>query len=142
MTQHAIFAGLIVDEQDRPVEDVYIGDEPCYVVDDAGFRRHIPSAEVDRQVLHAMMEAISGHEDLITDHTAKMIGQDDIFSRAMIGSQLKNIDKQFESLLQTGIPEEGRAYLGMVGFRIRINLHGEVLEVIQPGISAADDGDE
>jgi hypothetical protein len=34
-----------------------------------------------------------------------------------------------------------RAYLGMMGFRIIINIHGEVLRVEQPGI-ASDEGDE
>jgi hypothetical protein len=42
--------------------------------------------------------------------------------------------------MTTGIPEEVRAYLGMMGFRIRINLHGEVLEIDQPGIET-DEGE-
>ena len=82
---------------------------------------------------------IEGNEDQLADQTAKMLGQDDIFSRALIENQLKNLDQQFEAVLKTGIPEEGRAYMGMMGFRIRINVHGEVLEVIQPGTTASDD---
>lgn len=134
-----IFSGLIVDELDQPVPVAYVGDEPCYVVDDAGFLRHIPCEHVDRQVLRQMAEMIEGHEDLLAEQTAKMLGQEDIFSRAMIENQLKNIDQQFETVLQIGIPEEGRAYMGMMGFRVRINVHGEVLEVNQPGIIAPDD---
>jgi hypothetical protein len=57
----------------------------------------------------------------------------------MIQAQLKNIDQQFDNLMQTGLPEELRAYLGMMGFRIRINIHGEVLDVAQPGIVSDDD---
>lgn len=140
MSRKPVFAGLIVDEQDQPVEVTYVGDEPCYVVDDAGFRRHIPSEQVDRQVLNAMREMIEGHEDMISEQTAKMLGQDDIFSRAMIETQLKQIDKQFDNLLETGIPEEGRAYMGMMGFRVKINVHGEVLDIEQPGI--IDSGEE
>lgn len=136
-----LFAGLIVDENDQPVEVAYVGDEPCYVVNDRGFRRHIPSEQVDRQVLDIMRQQIEGHEDLLSEQTAKMLGQEDPFSRAMIYTQLRNLDKQFEQLLQTGIPEEGRAYLGMMGFRIVINLHGEVLRVEQPGI-VSDEGDD
>lgn len=142
MTNKALFAGLVIDELDRPVDVVTIGDEPCYVVDDAGFRRHIPSEQVDRQVLQSMKESITGHEDIITDQTAKMTGQDDIFSRAMIGAQIKNMDKHFDNLLETGIPEDGRTFLGMMGFRIRINVHGEVIEVLQPGIAESDGEDE
>ncbi len=133
MPNQALFSGLVIDEYDRPVEVAYVGEEPCYVVDDAGFRRHIPSEQVDRQVLEFMSESIEGHEDLLSEQAAKMLGQDDIFSMAMIANQLKNIDKQFDSLLETGIPEPARAYLGMMGFKIRINIHGEVLEVDQPG---------
>jgi hypothetical protein len=105
MTHQALFAGLVFDEMQRPTEVAYVGDEPCYVVDDNGFRRHIPSEQVDRQVLDMMREMIEGHEEMLTDQTAKMLGQDDIFSKAIIESQLKNIDKQLETLFEIGIPE-------------------------------------
>jgi hypothetical protein len=139
MSSQPLFSGLVVDEFDQPVPIVYVGDEPCYVVDDVGFRRHIPCEQVDRQVLRVMGEMIQGNEDLLADQTAKMLGQDDIFSRALIENQLKNLDQQFEAVLKAGIPEEGRAYMGMMGFRVRINVHGEVLEVNQPGAIAPDD---
>lgn len=134
MTRKALFVGLIVDELDNPVETGYVGDDPCYIVDDAGFLRHIPSELVDRQVLASMQEMIEGHEDLISEQAAKMLGQEDIFSMAMIASQLKNMDQQIEKLLEVGIPEESLTYMGMVGFRIKINIHGEVIGVIQPGM--------
>jgi hypothetical protein len=139
MPNQAVFAGLVFDEYDRPAEVVYVGEEPCYVVNDAGFHRHIPAEQVDRQVLENMAQLISGHEDVVTEQTAKMLGQEDPFSVAMIQTQLKNIHQQFDSLMKTGLPEELRAYLGMMGFRIRINLHGEVLDVEQPGMAADDD---
>jgi hypothetical protein len=139
MAHQPLFAGLIVDEFDQPVDFGYVGSDPCYIVDDAGFRRHIPSEQVDRQVLNKMLEIIDGHEDLLSEQAAKMLGQDDIFTRAMIETQLKQMDKQFDQILETGIPEEGRAYMGMTGFRIRINVHGEVLEINQPGMIAPED---
>ena len=139
MAYQPVFAGLIYDEFNQPVEVAYIGLEPCYVVNDAGFRRHIPSEQVDRQVLGMMGQIIEEHEDAITDQTAKMLGQDDPFSKAMIEAQLKNIDQKFDDLMKVGLPEEVRAYMGMMGFRIRINLHGEVLEVEQPGMTATDE---
>jgi hypothetical protein len=134
MSPRPLFEGLVVDESDQPVEVTYIGDEPCYVVNDAGFLRHIPTEQVDRQVLQIMFEMIQGSEGLISEQAAKMLGQEDIFTKAMIESQLKQMDKQFETLLNTGIPEEGRAYMGMMGFSIRINVHGEVVDVNQPGM--------
>ncbi len=135
----ALFEGLVVDEYDRPVEVVYVGEDPCYVVDDNGFRRHIDAEIVDRQVLNAMKEMIAGHEDIISEQAAKMLGQDDPFSRASIAQQIKNMDKYFDKVLEIGFPEEQRAYMGMMGFRVRINVHGEVLEVEQPGMIADDD---
>lgn len=135
----AIFEGLVVDEFDRPVEVVMVGDEPCYVVDDSGFRRHIAAVEVDRQVLEQMAESIEGNEPMLAEMAARQLGQEDIFSKAIIETQLKNVDSYLENLMQVGLPEEARAYLGMMGFRIRINMHGEILDVEQPGIIAPDD---
>jgi hypothetical protein len=132
MPKQPLFAGLIVDEAGRPAETALVGGEPFYVVDDAGFRRHIPSEQVDRQVLQHMQEMMKGHEGLLSEHTAKMLGQEDLFTKAAIEQQLKNIEKQFEALMQAGIPEEGRAYLGMLGFKVIINYHGEVVKVEQP----------
>lgn len=139
MTYQPLFKGLIFDEYDQPVEVTDVGSEPCYVVNDAGFRRHIPSEQVDRQVLNHMASMIEGHEDELAEQTAKMLGQDDIFSKALIENQLKNMDQQYEAVLKAGIPDEGRAYMGMMGFRVKINVHGEVLEVNQPGTIAPDE---
>ena len=65
MPRQALFAGLIVDEYDHPVGNAYVGEEPCYVVNDAGFKRHIPSEQVDRQVLEQMRQQIRGNEDVL-----------------------------------------------------------------------------
>ncbi len=140
MTQ-PLFAGLIVDENGKAVETGIVGGEPMYVVNDYGFRRHIPSEQVDRQVLKIMAEQIKGHEDVLSEQTAKMLGQEDIFTKAIIQNQLKNIDQQLDQVLQTGIPEEGRAYMGMMGFKVIINVHGEVVGVEQPGAIMGDEGE-
>jgi len=123
------------------VDSGLIGSEPCYVVDDSGFRRHIPAEQIDRAVLAQMSEMMKGSEDLISEQTAKMLGQDDPFSKAMIEQQLRNIDQQFDALMKTGIPEDLRAYLGMMGFKIVINYHGELVRVEQPGTTSSDDGE-
>ncbi len=133
MPRQPLFAGLVVDENDQAVEATIVGEEPFYVVNDAGFRRHIPADQVDRQVLVHMQEMMKGSEGLISEQTARMLGQEDIFTKAMIEQQLKNMDQQFEALMQQGIPEEGRAYLGMLGLKVVINLHGEVIRIEQPG---------
>lgn len=136
--RRALFEGLVVDEFDRPVGVAYVGNDPCYVIDDQGFRRHIDSASVDRQVLQSFKELIAGSEDLVSEQAAKMLGQDDIFTRASISQQIKHMEEHFDQILEAGIPDEQRAYMGMMGFRVRINLHGEVIEVVQPGVSDPD----
>jgi len=140
MSRQPLFAGLVFDESGRPAETALVGDEPCYVVDDYGFRRHIPAEQVDRVVLSQIADLMKGSEDLISEQTAKMLGQEDVFTKAAIEQQLKNIDKQFDQLMQAGIPEDMRAYMGMTGFKIIINMHGEVLKVEQPG-AASDEGE-
>lgn len=140
MAREPLFKGLVVDVNDQMVGTSTIGNEPCYVVNDAGFLRHIPAEQVDRQVLKLMLDQIKGNEELLAEQAAKMLGQEDIFSRALLNKQIKNMDQQYEQIYQHGIPEEGRAYMGMLGFKIIINYHGEVLNVIQP--SSAAPGDE
>ena len=140
MPRQPLFAGLVVDEADRRVDTAYVGDEPCYVVDDYGFHRHIPAGQVDRVVLSQIAGLMKGSEDILSEQTAKMLGQEDVFTKAAIEQQLKIIDKQFEQLMEVGIPEDMRAYLGMVGFKIVINVHGEVIKVEQPG-TASDEGE-
>lgn len=140
MSKEPLFKGLIIDEYDQPVSTGSIGSEPCYIVNDAGFMRHIPSEPVDMKVLQSFSEQIVGNEELIADQTAKMMGQDDLFTHAIIENQLKNIDKQYAQVLQTGIPEETRIYLGMMGFRVVIDVHGEIIRIDQPATRSDENG--
>lgn len=122
----------MIDAEDDPVDVVEIGGEAFYVVDDDGFLRHIESETVDRQVLNELYSLIDGNEELISLGTMRMLGQEDIFTKAAIEESLRKADQQFEALLQTGLPEDMLAWLGMMGFQVRIDVHGDVLEVIQP----------
>ena len=141
MPRQPLFAGLVIDENGNVADTAFIG-EPMYVVDDAGFRRHIPSEQVDRAVLSQIAGLMKGSEELLSEQTAKMIGQEDIFTKAMLENQLKNIDKQFDQLIETGIPEDMRIYLGMVGFKVVINVHGEVQKIDQPSAPSDEGGEE
>ncbi|NMC28979.1 MAG: hypothetical protein GYA45_02770 [Pelolinea sp.] len=138
MSQRAVFEGLIVDEKDRSVATEYVGAEATYVVDDDGFMRHIASEYVDRQVLNFLKEQILQNKDILADQATKMLGQEDIFSRAVIENQLEDVDKQMDMLLNTGLPTSNREYLGMMGFKVRIDVHGDILEIVQPVASDED----
>lgn len=133
MANTPLFAGLVVDENGKLAESASIGNEPAYVIDDDGFKRHIPAEQIDRAVLNQFAEMMKGSEELLSKETAKMMGQDDPFSQAMIQNQLKNIESHFEVIMKTGLPEDMRAYLGMMGFKVVINYHGEIVRVEQPG---------
>lgn len=139
MSREPVFKGLVFDENDQPVGTSTIGSEPFYVINDDGFLRHIPSEDVDRKVLETLAEQISGNEDVIAEQTAKMLGQEDLFTHAIITNQLKNLGKQFDQLLETGMPEEARVYLGMTGFKVVIDIHGEIVHLEQPTMPASGD---
>src|SRR3989304_3973133 len=132
MARHALFGGLVVDENDNPVPVVTIGEEAFYVVDDQGFRRHIEIERVDRQVLATLKERIEGHEDFISRGTMELIGQEGIFTKAAIEASLQNLEAHFDQLLTQGLPEDARAWLGMMGFRVVIDLHGAVVRGEEP----------
>ncbi len=137
MARTAMFAGLVVDENGAPAEVDYVGENACYVVDDEGFRRFIDAEEVDRQVLRFMREQVDEHRDLAVGQMLDMMGQDDIFTKAALESSIDNL----EEAVGQPIPDEARQYLAMLGFRIVVDVHGEVVEMAMPG-AAADDGDE
>jgi hypothetical protein len=132
MAAQAVFQGLIYDEFGNPVEVTSVGGETFYVVDDDGFRRHIESKDVDRQILEQMFSQIEGNEELISQGTMKMLGQEDIFTKAAIESSLKDVEGQIEQMLLTGLPEDARMWMGMVGFRATIDIHGNVIHIEQP----------
>lgn len=139
MSSPVLFEGLITDEYGQPVEVRQVGSKYFYVIDDDGFLRHVESESVDRQVLEELFGMIAGQEDMISEGAMKMLGQEDIFTKAAIEASLKDVDGQIEGLMETGLPEDMRAWLGMMGFRVVIDIHGEVLEITQP---AAPDGSE
>ncbi len=117
----------------------HIGEEAHYVINDAGFKRHVAAEVIDRAVLRDLRAQITQHQELVSDNALKMLGQDDLFTKAMIDSSLKNIDSHMDQLMQQGLPSGARQWLGMLGFRIVVNHHGDVLKLDQPGIVAPDD---
>jgi hypothetical protein len=140
MSKKAVFEGLVFDENDQQLSVAFVGGDACYVINDDGFMRHIPSEQIDSQVLGALFGQIEENKDVITEQTVKMIGQDDLFTHAIIQNQLENVDEQMDRILELGLPESGRAYLGLLGFKIVVNYHGEILRVEQPSMPA--EGDE
>jgi hypothetical protein len=138
MSTKAIFEGLVFDEENNPVDIRVIGGEAFYVVNDDGFMRHISSEYVDRQVIDQLQQQFDENKDAIIEQSAKLLGLDDPFSQAAMASKLGNFDEQYNLLKTMGIPENDRMYLGMTGFKIIINLHGDLVEFHQPSRAEED----
>jgi hypothetical protein len=138
--RHALFAGLVFSEQDEPAEVVYIGTVPHYVILDDGFRRHVEAETVDRQVIQLLRQQVLSNRELVTQGMLDMLGKDDLFTKAMIDASIQNIDRHIDLLFKQGLPEDARTWLGMLGFKIVVNVHGEVVRLDAPG--QGDLGDE
>ncbi|HFQ93794.1 MAG TPA: hypothetical protein ENK32_07280 [Anaerolineae bacterium] len=130
MARQALFAGLIYDEEGQPVDTAVIGDEAQYVIDDAGFLRHVDAEAVDRQVLAIFLDQLEQNRDLAVEQTLNLMGKDDLMTKAAIEASLRNID--MDQIIAQGMPAQARDMMGMMGFRIIINFHGEVIGMDQP----------
>lgn len=137
MAQQTLFSGLIFDEFDNPVSTAVVGGEWQYVVDDDGFRRHIDAELIDRQILAFFLSQLEENKDLAVEQTLKMLGKDDLFTKAAVDASLRNID--MDQIMAQGIPAQARDMMGMMGFRVIINVHGDVVGMDQP--AAPDGGD-
>lgn len=130
MAHQAIFSGLVVDDDDNPVATTTVGGEQFYVIDDDGFLRHIPAEEIDREVLSFFVEQLRENQDLALAQMLQMLGSDDLMTKAAIESQMRNLT--VDQILEQGLPPQARDMLGMMGFRVVVNVHGEVVRLDQP----------
>jgi hypothetical protein len=136
MARQALFEGLVYDESDNLVGTGVVGGEAHYIVDDDGFHRHVDAEVIDREVLAFFLSQLQDNKDLAVEQTMKMLGQDDLLTKAAIDAQLRNIN--MDQIIAQGIPMQAREMMGMLGFRIIINVHGDVLRLDQPAMP--DDG--
>ncbi len=137
MATQALFDGLVFDEYENPVITVIIGGEAQYVVDDEGFHRHIDAEQIDRQVMSVFLQQLEDNKDIAVEQAMSMMGKDDLFTKAALDAEIRNVD--MDKIIAQGIPLQARNMLGMLGFRIQINVHGEVIAIDQPTVP--DDGD-
>ena len=128
----AFFEGLVVTEDDLPVEVSYIGTTAYYVIDDQGFRHHVEAREVDRPVLTQFMEQLQEHREEAVMAMLMQLGQDDLFTKAALESTVRNLN--VDQILDQGLPPQARQMLAMLGFRIVVDHHGEVVRVDMPSM--------
>ena len=135
MANKALFTELIYDEAGNRVETAVVGQDVFYVIDDAGFLRHIDAEQVDRQVLSVFLQQLADNKEIAVEQALRMMGKDDLFTKAALDAQLDNID--MDQIIAQGVPAQARHMMGMMGFRITINFHGDVVNMDQP--TATDD---
>ena len=138
MAQQAMFDGLVYDEYDNLLATTVVGGEAQYVFDDDGFRRHIDADAVDRQVVAFFLSQLQENKELAVEQALKMLGSDDLLTKAAVDASLRNIN--MDQVMAQGVPAQARDMLGMLGFRVVVNLHGEVVRLEQP--SAPEDGSD
>jgi hypothetical protein len=133
----ALFSGLVVDEFNNPVATTTVGSDQFYVIDDDGFLRHIDAERIDREVLGFFVEQLRDNQDLAVAQMLQMIGSDDLMTKAAIESQMRNVS--VDQILAQGLPPQARDMLGMMGFRIVINVHGELVRLDQPTLPGGEE---
>jgi hypothetical protein len=140
MARQAMFEGLVYDEYDNLLETAVIGGDAQYVFDDDGFRRHIDADLVDRQVVGFFLSQLQANKDLAVEQALKMLGSDDLLTKAAVDASLRNIN--MDQVMAQGVPAQARDMLGMLGFRVVVNMHGEVVRLDQPAAGIDDGSDE
>lgn len=137
--RQALFEGLVSNQEGEPVAVDWVGGEPFYVVPDAGFRRYVEAEVIDKQVLLWLREQILSNQELVSQGAMSLLGKEDLFTKAMIDASIQDLDKQMDRLMGQGLPGDARAWLGMLGFRVVVNVHGEVLDIEAPHAADVDD---
>jgi hypothetical protein len=127
-----LFLGLVFSEDGKSLTAADIGGEPFYILDDDGFRRHIRARPLDESILHWLWNQIKGHEHELAEQAARMTGQEDLFSHAVLQQSFAHPEAYLEEIFSHGLPESTRMWMGMMGFRVIVNVHGELLRVEQP----------
>ena len=80
------------------------------------------------QVIEMLREQFMAHREIATEAMLQMMGQDDLFAKALIDASIQNMDR----VIERGLPDGAAAWLGMLGFRVIINTHGEVVGLDMP----------
>jgi hypothetical protein len=136
MLSRPLFPGLVYNEVEEPAEVVAIGGVAHYAIPDQGFKRHVEAYRVDRAVIAHLQEQVSSVRDELVRGLLQMLGKDDLFTKAALDSSMRNLEQSFYG----GDPQQWVPWLRMAGFRIIVDVHGDVVEVVYP--EALDGWDE
>ena len=132
----ALFAGLVYNEQGQPAEVVYIGGVAHYAIPDDGFRRHVEASRIDDVVIAQIKAQIVSNQDDVVRGIMQMMGKEDLFTKAAIDASIRNME---QSIRQSD-SNQWLPWLRLMGFRVVVNVHGDVVQVLYPS-QADEDGE-
>jgi len=132
----ALFAGLVYNEAGQPAEVAYIGGVAHYAIPDDGFRRHVEASRIDDAVIAQIKAQIVSNQEDVVRGMMQMMGKDDLFTKAAIDASIRNME---ENIRQSDA-SQWLPWLRLMGFRVVVNVHGDLVEVIYP--TQTDEGDE
>jgi hypothetical protein len=126
-----LFADLVFNESGERARVVYIGATPFYAIPEDDFLRHVEAERIDRQIVHRLQERIQAMSDLVTEGAIRLLGQEDLFTRASIEHAIENM----HLLLQPGAldVDQLRTALWMAGFAAVVDVHGDLVRLEVPG---------
>jgi len=133
--QQALFSGLVYNEAGEPAEMVYIGGVAHYAIPDGSFRRHVEAFRIDDAVLARLKEQITSMQDEVVRGMLQMLGKDDLFTKAAIDASIKNLEQN----VRQSDPEQWLPWLRLFGFRVVVDVHGNIVELIYPTQPAQDE---
>ncbi len=131
----ALFDGLVFNEAGEPAQVAYIGGVAHYAVPDDGFLRHVAARSVDDAVLDRLQEQVSSVQDELVAAVLTMLGKEDIFTKAALEASVRNLKDN----VRQSEPQQWAPMLRLMGFRIVVNVHGEVVEIIYPEQAAEEE---
>jgi hypothetical protein len=138
--QQALFEGLVYNECGQTAQVVRIGGVAHYAIPDDGFLRHVEAAGIDGKVLESIKSQITTNQDLVIRGVLEMMGKDDLFTKAAVESSIMNMEQN----IRQSDPSQWLPWLRFMGFRVVVNVHGEIVELMYPtqAESEGDEGDE
>lgn len=124
----ALFPGLVYSERGEQARVTRVGGVAHYAIPDHGFWRHVAAWDVDRVVIAEIRERLGAMEDELVTAMLQMLGTKDLFTKAAIETSIRHLE---ESMRQ-GDPQEWVSPLQMMGFRVVVDVHGQVVNVVYP----------
>ena len=123
-----LFPGLVYNEKGEVAEAVYVGGVAHYAIPDEGFLRHVEASKVDDAVIAHLQTQITSMQDEVVSGMLEMLGKRDIFTKAAVDASIRHLDQG----LKQGNPDQWVSWLRLFGFRVVVDVHGDVVEIIYP----------